>query len=461
MFPGPSAAAARPADLQRFVNDNNVTTVRVGAVDLDGLWRGKHVPAGHFLDSVATNGTKFCSILFGWDMQDLPIDGLDYTGWQTGFPDVTLVPDLSTLRLIPWAAGTASVICDVYSGDGDLLPLAPRTLLKRAVDRAHAAGFVPVVGYELEFYLLKGTPDELAAGHYSILSPLTRGNHTYNLHGNATAETVLASIRHHLTGYGIEIEGSNSEHGPGQFEVNLRHCNALGAADNAVLLKHTVKEVAAQHGLTASFIAKLSADWAGSSGHCHQSLRTLDAGLAFANADDPSRLSELGESYLAGVLELAADLTLVYLPTINSYKRIQGSLWAGSSATWGYDNRTVGVRAFPSAGASARIENRIAGADANPYLVVAASLAAGLHGIEKGLRPPPPLVGNGYEQAAANSRLPSSLSAAIETFAASGTARAIFGDVFVDHFVATRRWEVQQFQSATTDWEIARYLERI
>ena len=453
------AAAPTVADLHRFVNDNNISTFRVGALDCDGLWRGKHIAASHFLETVATRGTNLCNVVFGWDMQDVPIDGLDYTGWQTGFPDLVLLPDLSTLRSVPWEPGTASVICDVQSRNGTLLPLAPRTVLKRVVEQVQAAGYEPLVGYELEFYLLKSRSDGSSGPTFAGLEPVSGGNHTYSLHRNPTAERVLRDIRQCAAQYGVEIEGSNSEHGPGQFEINLRHSGALQAADDAARLKHLVKESAARHGLTASFIAKLAPDWAGSSGHCHQSLLDSEREPVFANPADASRLSACGESYLSGVLELASEFSALYLPTINSYKRVRGGLWAGSSATWGYDNRTVGVRAIPSAGPDARIENRIAGADANPYLAIGANLAAGLHGIEKGLRPPTALVGNGYEQTERMSGLPKTLLAATEAFAASGTARALFGEAFVDHYAATRRWEVERFDSAVTDWEIARYLE--
>lgn len=447
-------------DLQGFVDEHSITTFKIGAVDIDGLWRGKRIATRYFLESVATKGTNICNILFGWDMQDALIPNLSYTGWQTGYPDVTLKPDLSTLALVPWEPGTASIICDIFEVDGTPLALAPRTLLRRLVEQSEAAGFVPQCGYELEFYLLKGTPTDLASANYSPLEPFTRGNHTYSVHRDTASEYILGDIRGQLAEYGIYIEASNSEHGPGQFEVNMRYCDALDAADRAMLLKHSVKELATRHGCTASFIAKLSTEWAGSSGHLHQSLLAEDGNPAFANADEPSRLSSVGEAYLAGVVELAKDMTALYLPTINSYKRTEGGSWAGSSSTWGMDNRTVAVRAIPDAGSAARVENRVAGADANPYLVIAASLASGMHGIDKGLTPPAAIQGNAYEQADSNAVLPLTLGAAADVLEASNTARSLLGDAFVDHFVATRRWEVQQFRSTITEWEVARYLEQ-
>jgi glutamine synthetase len=454
-------AAADTGDLQRFADEHGITTFKIGAVDLDGIWRGKRIAAPYFLEQVSAKGTNICNILFGWDMQDVPIPGLRYTGWQTGYPDITLVPDLSTLAVVPWEPGTASVICDIYELDGTSLPLSPRSVLRRLVDQAAETGYEPLAGYELEFYVLRGTPDELATAGYSALEPLTRGSHTYNVYRDTASEYILGDIRSQLAEYGIAIEASNSEHGPGQFEVNMRYCNALQAADRAMLLKHSVKELAARHGCTASFIAKLSPEWAGSSAHLHQSLTGADGTPVFANPADPARLSPAGQAYLAGIVDLAKDLTAFYLPTVNSYKRTEGGSWAGSSATWGTDNRTVAVRSIPGSGAAARVENRIAGADANPYLVIAASLAAGLHGISKGLTPPAPVTGNAYEQADASTALPHTLEAAADRLEASTTARTLLGDAFVDHFVATRRWEVRQFRSAVTEWEIARYLEHI
>jgi len=452
-------AALTDDDLRAFVEEHGITTFKVGAVDIDGLARGKRIAAPYFLESVARKGTNISNILFGWDMHDEPIPGLSYTSWDTGYPDVTLLPDLSTLKLVPWEPGTASVVCDVHALDGAALDLAPRQVLRRVLAQAEQAGFTAKCGYELEFYLLKDGPDALAARGFRDLETLTRGHHTYSVCRDTASEHILGEIRDQLAAYGIYIEASNSEHGPGQFEVNMRYCDALHAADSALLLKQSIKELAARHGYTATFIAKLSSAWAGSSGHLHQSLETLDGELVFAR--DAEALSPLGESFVAGVLELAQEMTAFYLPTINSYKRTEGASWAGSSATWGFDNRTVALRAIPSAGAAARVENRIAGADANPYLVIAASLASGLHGIAKGLTPPPAVVGNGYEQAGKETLLPQTLEDATRALEASNQARSLLGEVFVDHYVATRRWEIQQARAAVTDWELARYVEHV
>lgn len=448
--------------IKSFVQEHSIHTFKIGAVDLDGLWRGKRVSADYFVDSVHANGTFICNILFGWDMQDEPIEGLSYTGYHTGYPDINLRPDLDTLTVVPWEPGTASVICDIYERDGQPLDLAPRQLLKELVSKADSMGYDPIAAYELEFYLFRGTARELASKQWRDLEPLSDGNHTYSVFRDTGTEFLIGEVRQQLAEYGIFIEASNSEHGPGQFEVNIHYSDVLKAADNAMLLKHSVKELAARHGFTASFIAKVKPEWAGSSGHVHQSLSNKDGSPAFANPEDPGQLSAVGQHFLAGLIEHAADLTVLHLPNINSYKRIEGAAWAGASSTWGLDNRTVGVRSIPSSGKAARVENRVGGADANPYLVLAADLAAGLDGIEQEMVPPAPIEGNAYALPAGQARLlPTTLPEAVEKLESSIFARKALGERFVDHFAATRRWEIQKYNATVSEWEIARYLEHI
>ncbi|PKW16436.1 glutamine synthetase family protein [Saccharopolyspora spinosa] len=455
-----SEASVDRERLAEFAARNGIHTFKIGAVDLDGVWRGKRVSSDHFIDSVSEKGTFICNILFGWDIQDDPIPGLAYTGWHTGYPDINLKPDLSTLAVVPWEPGTASVICDIYERDGHPMELSPRTVLKSVVSRAESLGFDAQAAYEFEFFLFRGSPRELAARQWRDLETVSDGNHTYSVYRDTGTEFVIGEVRRQLAEYGIKIEASNSEHGPGQFEVNIHYSDALRAADNAMLLKHAVKELAARNGFTASFIAKVNPAWAGSSGHVHQSLLNKDGTSAFANADDPTRLSDIGSSYLAGLVEHASDLTALFLPNINSYKRTEGGEWAGSSSTWGFDNRTVAIRSIPGAGPAARVENRVAGADANPHLVLAANLAAGLDGIEQNLTPPPPVEGNAYALPAGQAPLlPANLGDAADKLEASIFARKLLGERFVDHFVSTRRWELKKFGAAVTEWEIARYLE--
>lgn len=449
--------------LKRFVAENSITTFKVGVVDTDGVWRGKRIAAPYFLETVYERGTNICNIIFGWDIQDESVPDLAYTGWDTGYPDVTLLPDLKTLKAVPGEPGVASVICDVYETSGEPSPVCPRGILKRVIEQAELKGYSPVCAYEFEFYLFKGTPVELASRGWRDLSPITAGSHTYSLVRDTGTEFLIGEIRRQLLEQGIAIEASNSEHGPGQFEMNIHYSDALTAADNALRLKTTVKEVAAAAGYTASFMAKVHPVWAGSSGHMHQSLWSPETGAsAFANPDEPGELSALGYNYLAGVVETAPELTALYLPTVNSYKRTEGGTWAGSTATWGLDNRTVAIRSIPSSGAGARIENRVPGADANPYLVIAANIAAGLHGIDKGLEAPERVKGNAYALKGDDVKfLPATLDKALDALDKSEVARTYLGDTFVTHYIQTRRWELHKLQTSITDWEISRYLERI
>lgn len=449
--------------LREFAAEHNIETFKVGVADLDGVWRGKRIAAQYFLDSVYKQGTNICNILFGWDIQDETIPNLTYTGFHTGYPDVTLRPDLGTLKAVPGEPGVASVICDLYETSGEPSALSPRGILKRMIEKAQQQGYSPVCAYEFEFYIFKGTPGELAANSWRDLKPITAGSHTYSLYRDTGTEFLIGNIRRRLAEQGIFIEASNSEHGPGQFEVNLHYSDALTAADHAMRLKTTVKEMAADAGYTASFMAKVHPEWAGSSGHMHQSLWDPKTGQsAFANPEEPLELSALGYNYLAGVVQTAAEFTALYLPTVNSYKRTEGGTWAGSSASWGLDNRTVAIRSIPAKGNAARIENRVPGADANPYLVIAANLAGGLYGMEKGLLAPPRVTGNAYELKGDEVQLlPTTLDKAVEAFEQSEVAKEYFGDTFVTHYAQTRRWELHKLQTSITDWEISRYLERI
>lgn len=245
------------SQMREFVETNSIHTFKIGAVDIDGLWRGKRISSDSFVDSVCCNGTFVSNILFGWDLQDEIVPNLTYTGWHTAYPDVNLRPDLSTLSVVPWEPGTASVICDILERDGQPVDLSPRAILKAMASRAESLGFEAMAAYELEFYLFRGSARELAARQWRDLEPLSEGHHTYNVYRDTGTEFLVGEVRQQLAEYGIFIEASNSEHGPGQFEVNIRYSDVLRAADNAMLLKHTVKELAARHGYTASFIAKV------------------------------------------------------------------------------------------------------------------------------------------------------------------------------------------------------------
>jgi glutamine synthetase len=450
------------AKAKEFVEKNNIDTIRVGAVDLDGIWRGKQFGAGYFLSAVAKNGTNIADVLFGWDVADEVVEGLSYTSWETGFPDIKLVPDLSTLRLMPWEPRSASAICDMKTLSGEPLVLSPRDLLRSATDKAAAMGFVPKAAYEFELYLFDGPIDQIAESHWRNIKPLRRSGYCYSMLHQAGSNDVLGQVRNFVREAGVDIEATISEHGPGQYEINLKYSDALSAADNAIFVKYAIKDIAAKNGCTATFMAKPNAAWAGSSGHIHMSLSSKSGEPLFANPRNSGMLSDLGLSFVAGLKELSRDLSAIYLPNVNSYKRTNGRSWAAANSSWGIDNRTVSCRAIPSAGPSARVENRIPGADTNPYLGIAACLLSGLYGIENKLAAGPPFVGNAYRATADQARpLASSLEEAMGLFGSSAVVSELFPKEFIEHYVHMKKWELMRTNYHITDWELARYLEII
>lgn len=457
-------AAAREADLHRACAElfqrARIHTVQFGAPDIDGLLRGKRVPAQYFLDAVAHKGSMIADILFGWDITDTLMDGLKHSGWHTGYADVVLMPDLTTIRAVPWEPGVATAVCDVRTPEGATLEISPRRVLQRQIERAEAAGLTFSIGYELEFYLFKETPYTVIDKDFRELVPATPGLSTYSLHRLAMIDEVIGEIREQMNAYGVPIEASNTEYGPGQVEINIKHCPPLEAADRVLLYKDGVRQIAERHGYVASFMAKVSGDGAGSSGHIHQSIRPL-ARPEENRFWDPAtgRESALLRKAVAGQLAVMPEHTLLHCPTVNSYKRkVEGS-WAPTAAAWGHDNRTAALRVIARDAGSSRIEHRLPGADANPYLAIAACVAGSLHGIEHELEPPSPIVGNVYDSDAAP--LPASLEEAIGVVERGSLTRAAFGDEFLDHFLATRRWERDRHREAVSDWERRRYFARI
>lgn len=447
---------------EKLIRDNSVDTVRVGAVDLDGVWRGKQVSAAYFLESVAASGTQISDILFGWDVADRLVDGLSFTGWDTGYPDIKLLPDLSTLSLMPWEPNTASVICDMFTVHGEPLNLSPRSLLRAAVAKSESLGYTPYAAYEFEFFILDHSIGGIADSQWRDIKPVSKSGYCYSMLHHASSSDVLGLIRKQLREAGVDVEVTNSEHGPGQYEINVKYAGALKAADTAIILKNAIKEIAAKQGMTATFMAKPKADWSGSSGHVHMSLSDAAGKPAFASTGDDRSLSDVGNAFLAGMVKLARDMSVLYLPNLNSFKRKVGGSWSGSNASWGYDNRTVSFRALPSSGKAARVENRVPGADTNPYLVIAASLYSGLYGIEEKLKATNPMVGNAYKASAEQATpLAKSLDEAIEIFRDSAAVKSVFPQQFIDHVVQMKLWEIAQSQAHVTDWELARYLEII
>jgi glutamine synthetase len=454
----PARTADSPLDaVQRFFRENAIRQVKIAGVDLDGVLRGKYVSLDKFL-SVARGGLGFCDVVFGWDIADELYDNAQVTGWHTGYPDIQARVDLSTARVIPWEPGTAAFLLDFMHPDGSEYGPSPRGLLHRVGRKARSMGFLPKFGSEYEFYIFKETPASLRAKAFSSLEPLTPGMCGYSwLRTSQNAELVHALLDG-CNAFGLQVEGFHTETGPGVYEAALHYDVLELAGDKSVLFKSAVKEICARHGLTACFMAKPSARLPGCSGHVHQSLWSLDgARNLFHDAGAEGGMGETLRHYLGGQLELMPEFTALYWPNVNTYKRSVENTWAPTSATWGRENRTCALRVIGEDGKAMRVEFRLLAADMNPYVGMAASLAAGLWGIEHRVEPPPGVTGNGYQAGAAP--LPRNLRDATELLKASAAARELLGESFVDHYVRTRTWEVRQYERAVTTWELERYFE--
>ncbi|MDO8614821.1 MAG: glutamine synthetase family protein [Dehalococcoidia bacterium] len=444
----------------RVIEGHSVRTVKIGGADLDGVYRGKRVSAEQFL-AAAAGGFPQCDVVFGWDIQDEVIGSLPYSNWDIGFGDVIMRPDLDTFAVCPWEEGSASVICDFYTEHGEPLPIAPRSVLKRVLAQAEAAGFRAQMAAELEVRFFREDQESLREKGYHGLRPLSPGLNCYSIHHASLDEPVIGYVCRMLNEYGIPVEAYNREHGAGMYEINLRYTDALAAADRAMLYKSAAKEISGQMGVTPTFMAKYADDVDGCGGHLHQSLWSAGGQESvFWDASRPHGMSETLERYAAGLLATLPEFMLMYAPNVNSYKRYVRGTWAPTNLTWGLDNRTVALRVITGSPGAIRIENRVPGADLNPYLAFAASVAGGLYGIEERLAPPPMVKGSAYKAADAD-LLPQALPEALERFRGSELARRCFGDEFVDQYVAFREWEVEKARRAVTDWERRRYFEMV
>ena len=444
--------------LRKWVEEGEVDTVIVAGIDQQGRLYGKRCPGSSLLKQMK-EGVHTCDCNFGWDIERMLIPDLACTGWHTGYGDIVAVPDWSTLRMYPWFPKTALVLCDTCDEDGALFPIAPRTVLRKQVERAKAAGFSVMAASELEFFLFRETLESSYAKNYTGLRTAAHNITDYCIFRSSMDEWLIGDIRRNMNEAGVEIECSKSEWGHGQNEVNLVYTEALEMADRHTIFKNGVREMAALHDVQASFMTKWHSDHSSSGGHIHMSL-WKDGQTVFFDPDGKRNMSPTMRHFLGGMMALTPDLHLFYAPTVNSYKRYADLTFAPTAVTWGGDNRTVAFRVCGH-GDSTRIENRIPGADVNPYLAYAAMLASGLHGIEEGIEPLGPFVeGSAYDMKDAP-KLHANLIEATDAFENSALARQFFGDDVVDHYTAISRWEINEFMTSVTDWERQRYFERI
>jgi glutamine synthetase len=437
-------------ELRADVERGAIDTVVVAFTDMQGRLLGKRVHAEHFVEDSAEHGVEGCNYLLALEMEMDPVPGYEIASWERGYGDFALKPDLATLRRIPWLEGTALVLCDVSWLDGAPVAPSPRQVLRHQVERAEALGYTPMVGSELEFFLLRETYADAHAKHYRDLTPSVPYILDYHILATSFDEPLLRQLRNGMHAAGIRVESSKGEAWPGQQEVNFRFADALTMADNHVIYKNGAKEIAHLNGCSITFMAKPDHTWIGNSCHIHSSL-WRDGEAVFAT-DRPAF-----ERWLAGQIACARELAIFLAPTINSYKRYAAGSWAPTTLAWGHDNRTCGFRVV-GAGPALRVETRIPGGDVNPYLGFAALIAAGLHGLERELELPPPLEGNAYVSDA--ERFPSTLREAIAALEAGSVARAALGDQVVDHYLNYARTEQRLFDEVVTCYERERMFER-
>jgi glutamine synthetase len=409
--------------------------------DIHGRLVGKRVTGHYFLDEmVEGEGMHACNYLLAVDSEMEPLPGYRYASWETGYPDLHAIPDLTTIRLIPWLEKTALVICDLQTEEGEVVEVAPRQILKRQVERAKALGFTIKFGAELEFYLFRDSYEEAASKGYRDLVPHSHVNEDYHILQTSRDEYLIRQIRNGMDAAGVPVEFSKGEAGRGQHEINLSYAEAVEMADRLVVYKNGVKEIAALNGRAITFMAKASMTESGSSLHIHSSLWDTEGGESqMWDEAKPEHMSDAFSSYLAGLMATAREMAWMYAPYVNSYKRYQPGWWAPTAIVWDHDNRTVGYRVVGH-GPSYRVECRVPGADANPYLAFAATIAGGLHGLQQNLSLEPRRRGNAYE-AEGVARVPWNIVEAADGFERSQVARDALGDDVHHHLLNTARQE--------------------
>jgi glutamine synthetase len=450
--------------IEGLIQRGDIDTILMVFPDQQGRFMGKRVTGDFFVHDIleGEGAIHACNYLLAVDMEMEPLPGYAFANWDLGYGDLKAIPDMATLRTIPWLEKTALVICDVFDEEtGEPIEVSPRQILKRQIERAAAAGFQVMTGSELEFYLFKDSFDDAAGKGYRDLQPHSNYIMDYHILQTTKDEYLIRQIRNDMDAAGVPVEFSKGEFGKGQQEINLRFTDALEMADRHVIYKNGVKEIAALAGRAVTFMAKWSMAEAGSSFHLHSSLWDEEGSESLMwDENGHHHMSETFHHYLGGLMDTAYETAWMFAPSVNSYKRYQLGSWAPTAIVWGHDNRTCGFR-LVGEHKSFRVECRIPGADANPYHAFAATIAGGLHGIENKIEPPEMFKGNAYA-ATDVPRVPSSLHESIDALENSAVARKAFGDPVFEHLLNTARQEQVIFDNNTvTDWELQRYFERI
>jgi len=439
------------ADLRKTVDDGSIDTVLLCIADMEGRLQGKRLTARHFLDEVVEHDAEGCNYLLAVDVDMNTVDGYAMSSWERGYGDFVFKADMDTLREIPWHPGTVLLMADLVWEDGSDVVASPRQILRRQLARLGERGWTAAAGTELEFIVFRDSYEEAWKKGYRDLDPANLYNVDYSMLGTARIEPLIRRIRNSMMGADMNVENSKGECNFGQHEINFRYGPALRTADDHVIYKTGAKEIAAQEGMSITYMAKLD-EREGNSCHIHLSLQEDGGGSVFA--DDETTFNR----FVAGQLAALRELTLMFAPHVNSYKRYVEGSFAPTAVAWGHDNRTCSMRVVGH-GQGLRVENRLPGADVNPYLALAAMIAAGLHGIENELELEAPFEGNAYESD--KPRVPHTMYAARDLFEGSAIAREAFGQEVVDHYLNRARIELDAYEAAVTDWEKFRGFERL
>ncbi len=455
MTPGP---IEQQTELRNFLSAQGIEHVKLGVFDGDAVLRGKYLSRDKFL-SALDQELGFCDVVLGWDSNDQLYDNTSVTGWHTAYPDASVRVLPATRRTIPFEPKTALFLGE-FTGRAEAV--CPRATLRRVLARAASLGYAVSAAAEFEFFVFEETPHSLREKGYRGLKTLSPGAFGYSV----LRSSVHSDLYDEILGLGqsmrFPIEGLHTETGPGVLEAALTYCEALEAADRAALFKTFLKVLMQRRGLMATFMAKWSNSVPGQSGHLHVSLRRSSGESAFHDPTQPHDMSDTMRWFIGGQQALMPELLAMVACTVNSYSRLVPGFWAPTAASWGVENRTTALRVIRGGPSSQRVEYRIAAADINPYIALAAAIGSGLWGIEQRIEPDAPIQGNAYDlEYPPHRRLPATLYEAAERLAASAAARALFGDAFVEHHAATRQWEEREFRKAITDWELARYFEII